>query len=583
MKIKLLSFFVILSFFNVAFADSAIVERKVKKNSAIMSSTMHFASPVSNSSYNSYQSAIKEIEDKIAKYPNSYGYYVFLAELYTKAKEQQKAYEQLCILFDFAKQNKLTNNELQLVDEFRSTLSKSLSSDRNPFWTYINLSMLNLILQDVSSSQQYIISASKKVLDKDVFVDALNKNFSFYENNDLMLNTIDTILISNPELVELKKYKAKTLLKMNKIEEGIKELQGLVSVLPDDIELKYYLYKVLQTQGLQEKQILKRLYPKQKIDYDKVYYELAQQFYNNDEFLQSKELIQKLVKKSPENVDAYILLSEIYKKEGNLKASYETLNLVRNKADNNEQISKYNVLLAQLSDEPIKEADSLMNNGLYAEALNVLKIADQENLYVVLGMARANYFLGNKQVAFDLLNKAMSLYPNNPDVFYYFAYIFYEEGDIESARKYVDEALKINSKHQYSIQLLDVLNKADSDKFINQIISAFDAQNYSEAMRLINEALEINKKDSTLYYFQGLTYIVTSNYAAATAPLYKSIELDKNNTLAYFYLALAFDNLSEQDNALVYYQKFIQLLPKEEYGESERLNYAKSRIEKLSK
>ena len=102
-------------------------------------------------------------------------------------------------------------------------------------------------------------------------------------------------------------------------------------------------------------------------------------------------------------------------------------------------------------------------------------------------------------------------------------------------------------------------------------------------MRLINEALKINKKDSGLYYYQGLTYIAMNNYAAATAPLYKAIELDKNNNLAYFYLGLAFDNLSEPDNALAYYRKFIELLPKDDYGESEKLNYAKSRIEKLSK
>ena len=74
-----------------------------------------------------------------------------------------------------------------------------------------------------------------------------------------------------------------------------------------------------------------------------------------------------------------------------------------------------------------------------------------------------------------------------------------------------------------------------------------------------------------------------NNYASATAPLYKSIDLDKTNTLAYFYLALSFDNLSEPENALSYYQKFIQLLPKDELGESEKLNYAKARIEKLSK
>ena len=63
--------------------------------------------------------------------------------------------------------------------------------------------------------------------------------------------------------------------------------------------------------------------------------------------------------------------------------------------------------------------------------------------------------------------------------------------------------------------------------------------------------------------------------------MYKCLELDKNNIQVYFYLGLAFDNLSESENALTYYKKFIDLLPKDDYGESEKLDYAKARINKL--
>ena len=293
--------------------------------------------------------------------------------------------------------------------------------------------------------------------------------------------------------------------------------------------------------------------------------------------------IRNIAQKYPQNSDGYILLTEISLKEGNLKEAYETLKLCRDKVDSNEAVAKYNVLLAKLSDEPIKEADSLMNNGLYSEALNVLQAASQENLYVILGQARANYFLDNKQLAYEYLNKAMSLYPNNADVFYYFAYILYSDGDIESSRKYLDQAFKVNPEHGYSLKLLDVINNADSKKYYNQIISSFESQNYSETMRLINEAISINPKDFALYYYQGLTYIALNNYAAATAPLYKALELDNTNIIAYFYLGLAFDNLSEPENALVYYKKFIELFPADNLGENEKLNYAKTRIEKLSK
>ena len=100
-------------------------------------------------------------------------------------------------------------------------------------------------------------------------------------------------------------------------------------------------------------------------------------------------------------------------------------------------------------------------------------------------------------------------------------------------------------------------------------------------MRLIDEALTINKKDPNLYFYKALTYIAQNNYASSTASLYKCIELDKNNALAYFYLGTAFDNLSEHENALQNYQKFINLLPFDAYGESEKREYALERIKRL--
>lgn len=583
MKIKLFGLVVILSFFNIAFADSAIVERVKPKGSAIIRSNMSFSASTEYGSNKIYKDAISDLENKILETPEDYASYVSLAEFYVKIQEYEKAYEKLLFLYSAAKQNKLSSYDLNLVEQLSKVLSNDLKNEKKLFWNNIYLTMTALILQDSSSVQQHFINSSKEILNEEVFFNTLGSVFSYYDDHNVLINIIDEILVHNPSFQFLRKSRAVCLYELNHLEECIREMDKLISIYPDDVEFQAYYFLALKAQGIPEKEIFKRMYPKQRIDYEKTYQELANMFFTIKEYTFAKDFVKRALEKNPDNVDAYILLSEICKKEGNLKEAYEALNFVRDKADNDEQISKYNVLLAQLSDQPVKEADSLMTNGLYSQALSVLQSADQENLYVILGQARANYFLDNKQVAFDFLNKAMSLYPNNPDVFYYFAYIFYEEKDLESSRKYIQEALKIAPEHAFSLKFLDVLNKADSDRYINQILSAFDAQNYEEAMRLVKEALSINKKDSVLYYYQGLIYIAMNNYAASTAPLFKAIELDKNNTLAYFYLALSFDNLAETDNALAYYRKFLAKLPADDYAESEKLNYAKSRVEKLSK
>lgn len=583
MKIKLLALFIFVSFYNVAFADS-IVERKVSpRRSAIQSTNVVFSETAQKPVYNSYNSAIAELQTKIEKTPNDYLLYVGLIDLYLKSKQFDKAYEELVFLNNLAQKNKLNSDVLNEIEKLKNSLTKSVRYERNFFGVYTNLAMMNLILQNSQEAEQCIVSASKNISNSQMFNDAFKRIFDTTGNYTGAVNTLDKILQLMPSQTDLRKLKADYLLQTNKSKEAIAEMVQVLALNSKDDETRLSLYKILRNQNLQEKDLMKKLYPNQTVDYEKAYTELANLLLNDNDVQGAKEYAVLLAKKYPENANGFILLSEIYRKEGDLKASYEALKLVRDKVDSAEAVSKYNVLLAKLSDEPVKEADSLMNTGLYAQALSVLQSANPESLYVILGMARANYFLNNKQTAFELLNKAMSLYPNNADVFYYFAFIFYKEGDIESSRNYLAQALKINPEHQYSLQLVDLLNKVEADKYTNQIISAFEVQNYNEAMRLINEALKINKKDSALYYYQGLTYIAMNNYAAATAPLYKAIELDKNNTMAYFYLGLTFDNLSEPNNALNYYKKFITLLPADDYGESEKLNYAKARIEKLSK
>ncbi len=583
MKKKLILSVVLLSLCSSVYADTVVERKIVPRRTAIQSTNMVFSDSQYTVNKNTLDVAIKEIQNKISQDTDDYSLYASLANLYIKAKQYDNAYEELVFLNHLASKNLLNEETLSVVSEIKKNLNKVIRYERNWFGLYSNLAIVNLILNDNQAAQQCILSASRKITNPDMFADVFGKVYNAPATYEAAVETIDKILAANPDAILLKKLKSSYYLEMGRKDDAIKEMVSVLAVAKDDSDLRYQLYTLLQDKNLKEKDLIKKLYPNQTVEYEKVYSELANMLFDKNDFQDAKKYATALVTKFPENADGYIMLSEINLKEGNLREAYEALKYCRDKVNDNDAVAKYNVLLAKLSDEPVKEADSLMNNGLYSQALSVLESASQENLYVILGTARANYFLNNKQAALDGLNKAMTLYPNNADVFYYFAYVFYKEGDIDSSRKYLEKTFNVNPEHTFAKQLLDLLNKNDADKYSNQIISAFEAQNYNEAMRLTDEALAINPKDAALYYYKGLTYIAMNNYASATAPLYKSIDLDKTNTLAYFYLALSFDNLSEPENALSYYQKFIQLLPKDELGESEKLNYAKARIEKLSK
>ena len=567
-----------------AFADTAAIRRypSTRNTSAIQSSSIVYTNAGKSFDDETLKPAIQEIQNKIKQNPNDYVLYASLVDLYIKTMQYEKAYDELIFLNNLSRQNKLDTNVLNALNGMYQHYKSTVRYDRNRYSLYVNLAMLALIQKDNERAEDYVYAASDSLLAKEMLESAIAIVFDTTKNTQKAIAVCEKILIKNPNDIDIRKQKAAYLAQTGNKDAAIAEYTRILQIKPTDNESKYYLYKALAAKGMQEKDIIKQICGTDKPDYESAYYDIADMLLKNGETSSAKRFADILVNKYPENANGYILQSEIYKKEGKLKESYEALSKVRDKADSNESISKYNVMLAKLSDQPVQEANSLIANGLYQQALEVLDSADQESLYVILTQARANYLLKKKGNTFDLLNKAMTLYPENSDVYCAFGYIYLQEKDIDTARKYTDKSLKINPNNSTAHDLLDMVNQAETDKVMNTIVSSYESQNYAETMRMIDEALKINKKDPNLYLYKALTYIAQNNYAASTASLYKCIELDRNNKLAYFYLGAAFDNLSEPQNALTNYQKFINLLRDDDYGESEKRDYAMTRIKKLS-
>ena len=260
MKIKLFGLVVILSFCNMAFADSVIEKRTIPRRSAIQSTNMVFTSTPEKQTYNVYNSAITEIKNKISQNPDDYSYYIALIELYIKANQNKQAYEELVFLNNLAMKNKLSSKDIKAVDGLRTMLSKSVRYERNLFWLYINLAMTNLIMQDSDAAEQCIISASRNIADAQILVDALGKVFDFTGDYNSAIQTIDKILLSNPSNIELRKHKANYLVQIGKTDEAIKEMVQVLLLQPNDNDTKYSMLKLLTAQSVQEKDILKKLF-----------------------------------------------------------------------------------------------------------------------------------------------------------------------------------------------------------------------------------------------------------------------------------------------------------------------------------
>lgn len=564
-------------------AQDAIVQKNYshKSRSAIESSNYKMKSVYIDNRYNAEMAdpAVKELIRRIAYEPDNYALNAILADVYLKSKQYDKALENLAFLYNLNKNNRLEDDALAILNKMFPAYKRVVHKDGG---LLLNMAVLSL-LTDGENAVDYAVAGADRANNTEMIKKTLEIVFDSNQDPVKAMEVCDKILQKNPNDAAVSKIKAVYLIQLNQKKEAVEEYTKVVALSPDDDDARYSLYQLLTAhKKVDDREILRRLYGVvNSSDQEAAYVKLVNLLLAHNDFTEAKIYSAKLMKKYDQNPNGYISMSEIYKSEGKLKDAYETLNLARDKADDNETAAKYNVMLAKLSDEPVKEANNLIASGLYEQALELLNSANPESLYVILTQARTHYLLGDKQKTFDYLNKAMSLYKDNSDVYCAFGYIYLQEKDIETARKYANESLRLNKNNKTAKDLMDMINKSESSSYTTQILDAMEAQNYEEAMRLVNEAMAIDKKSADLYYYKSLIYIAMNNYSASTSTLYKCIELNKNYTDAYFYLGAAFDNLGEKINALTNYKRYIDMTKGNELGATERIEYAKARIERL--
>ena len=390
MNLKLFCFIFILFIGSSALADAILDRSYSKRRTAIQNSSIVSSNYYDVYNDSSYNVAIKEIKEKLKQNPNDYILNVSLVDLYIKAKDYNNAYDELVFLTNLSMQNKLNSevkNYLSTVYEYNKKYAKY---SRNRANLALNLALLSLILGDNEKSEYYLNIAANSSLNSDLLSSTLKIIFDSTGNLEKAVSVCEKVILKNPNDIDLRKLKASYLVQNQNFDAAIIEYSSILDINPNDEDSKYSIYNLLSQKGADEKDIIKQIYKTDKPNYEIVYSEFADMLLNREEFDVAEHYADILVNSFPNNAKGYILLSEIYMKKGKLRESYDVLTEARDKADSNELISKYNVLLAKLSDEPVKEANSLISAGLYQQALDVLDSASQENLYVILTQARAN-------------------------------------------------------------------------------------------------------------------------------------------------------------------------------------------------
>jgi tetratricopeptide (TPR) repeat protein len=324
--------------------------------------------------------------------------------------------------------------------------------------------------------------------------------------------------------------------------------------------------------------------------------------------VQSKIMLENVLKQAPQNHRALRFLSLVYLNENKVE---EAIQLAKEALQLNPE---YDSVVSQLGDiyykqknyhEALKyyhqahimDPNSLeyLDNTLHAlDQLEPIE-ADYSSFPLVLRMrnlwsenANSHLMLGNLLTYQGLYEKAESEYQaairlNPVEAFNYqqLGLMYEQQSKIDLALETYTTGINLNAQNQtllfYRSNIYYFLNKyqeaiTDLDQLIgldekNEYYYYRRAKahrvlgNYSDALKDLNQAISLNSNDVDFFTERSSNLLNLKNYAESIQDAKKALKMEPTNTSAWFNIAYAQSELNELDASLISYNTLLDLDP----------------------
>ena len=233
--------------------------------------------------------------------------------------------------------------------------------------------------------------------------------------------------------------------------------------------------------------------------------------------------------------------------------------------------------------EHIREADTLIENGSYAEALEELEAAEKsgENMRLIhrsrgiADMGLSDYGTAVEEFTASLSSNKGYVQDMDVDTSYYLAVSQYRLGDVEGARDtysaiialYPKEsdayylrgrtylALQDNDNAKSDFDKAVKLSPDDPDLYIQIYEALSDAGLQSDGERYLKSAMELNKKLSS--FQKGHLYFCMGDYERAKQELENAVKTEKDPQ-ATLYLGRTYEATGDMTYAASLYRTYLE-------------------------
>ena len=378
------------------------------------------------------------------------------------------------------------------------------------------------------------------------------------------------------------------------------------------------------------------------------FFEKAKEYWNNDQFELALDEISNAIKEHPDSGSFYTFRAAIHDIMSRYDAEINDLNkVIELNANEKEVLFAYHQRAVANSslgsfEEALKDIDYFIahqgiisTDGIseaYLNKASILyqlndKVGASANYYLALSNAnddiKASAYMGlanlseTPQDALELLNKAISIAPDNAEILANMATIYLEQGDVEraysdarksfaldpynapnnfnlgqihalylnqpdSAKKYYERAIKIEPHsirsapayinlaimenhsanfriaYKYAQKAVKLMPDDDGIQYnVAHILS--DMQKTKEALDAVSKAIKINSTEVEYYNLKGAILIDMQKFDEAIDVFHKCIEVKPDFGGAYYNLGYIYGELDNHEQSIHFYNKAVQL------------------------
>lgn len=391
------------------------------------------------------------------------------------------------------------------------------------------------------------------------------------------ITAYDSVLIIYPDNALANLYKAQSLSAMGNKKEALTLYKKVLSIEPNnEIAQAEMLNTVKESMTTaQFIDFVKKNNPNNASD---ILYNQALDLHKQNKLNDSITIYNEVIKLTPTNPEVYVNLAIAQGQNKNYDGALATLNTAKTKFPNNAQVlDTIKSISAQSTDEKLEIAANYYNNKDYQNAINeYLKITPATS-DTMLGIASAYQNLGNNDKAIEYYKQALNLAPTNSDIAYYIAALYADKNDMTNAKTYAQKALSINKNNKQALELFESLNAQIASQELEQAISLFDSEKYTESLALLNKILTSEPNDAYALYYRGMIYDTQKKYNQAITDYKKAISINPDLTIVNYLIGVDYDMLGQYKNAISHYKIFTS-----KYTENDDfLKYAQTRLGEL--